>query len=67
MICWLAILICDRFNDRHGARSVVSGAPCCTKAVGANLIGFETGSLQDFVDADRFKKDCSTNASIERL
>ncbi|WP_333031747.1 MULTISPECIES: hypothetical protein [unclassified Microcoleus] len=40
--------------------------PSRSKAVRANPIIFETGISQDFVDADRVKKDCSTNASIER-
>ncbi|MEG4281853.1 hypothetical protein QUB68_01890 [Microcoleus sp. A006_D1] len=53
MICWLAILICDRFSDRDWARSVVSRAPSRTKAVGKTRL-----LKRDGMDADRVTKDC---------
>ncbi|MEG4346428.1 hypothetical protein QUB70_24580 [Microcoleus sp. A003_D6] len=65
MICWPAILICDRFSEQEWARSIVCRARSRSKAVRANPMIFETGISQDVVEVDRVKKDCSTNASIE--
>ena len=40
-------------------RGELSPAPHpAAKLCGRNRIGFETGMKQDFVDADRVKKDC---------
>ncbi|MEG4212854.1 hypothetical protein [Microcoleus sp. S13_B4] len=38
-----------------------------SQAVWTNPIAFETGIWRDLVEAERVKKDGSTNASIERL
>ncbi|MEO6863488.1 MAG: hypothetical protein ABI180_18415 [Microcoleus sp.] len=63
MICWLAILICDRFSDRDWARSVVSRAP--SRARTGLVLRREVCSI--LWNADRVTKDCLTDASIEKL